>query len=884
MRSVASEPPVRTGRLGRPTEHDAEPRTLAKGGPITDDMLVFRSSDRAQQGARIEHGPSVNRVDAPGPRLQTPQGITTEHQRVLGSSSENRKARVEGKWAQLAEVERVLRDETGSDQEPIRISAPGRVNLIGEYLDMNECFVFPAAIDRAFVGAFQKRDDDQVVIRSLNQDERVRFSLKDLDRNEEEGWGRYVKAVAQALVTRGVKLSGIQGVIDSKVPIGSGLSSSAALELLIARAMSRAAGLDLPNEELVRIAHQAEHDFVGVKCGIMDQYASGMGKKGCGLLLDCRSVEHKPIRLDLRGYKLVISDTKKKRSLVDSAFNERCDEFEQARQQLSELAGRPFEKLRDVSPELFDSLKDRLPENLRKRAEHVISENQRVLNAVETLQRDRSKGIEKFGELLDASHRSLRTSLEVTCFELDTMVDLCRAHPGAVGARMTGAGFGGCSLTLVREDQVEDFVRTVSAQYRDATGLDPELHVCSLDDGLADLDPPPEVKAWGLGTERSKAGDLLSDPRLDWSFLSANGFDAARFREEAGMIQRGELTPDSSKIQSELRPVAGVPSLATGARAEELRRLGEQALRDGKVAVVVLNGGMATRFGGVVKGTVDVFDGKSFLELKAEDVAKASKKYGAEIPLVLMNSFATGEKTAQHVAEKQGFGLTGDQILAFEQSISVRMNPDGSLFAGDDGKPSYHAPGHGDFFGSIRDSGVLKELRDRGVEVILFSNVDNLGATIDPLIIGHHIDAGKDLTAELVEKRRTANGTWDQGASVVETDGMVRLVEGFRLPELSPQDYPDFSTNNFIFSAEALDQDVSLERWAVQKNVDDRPAIQLESVTCEATGVRGEDGEALLSFQPLRVPRDGQNGRFFPIKDPADLEAQRDALRARLGG
>ncbi len=210
------------------------------------------------------------------------------------------------------------------------------------------------------------------------------------------------------------------------------------------------------------------------------------------------------------------------------------------------------------------------------------------------------------------------------------------------------------------------------------------------------------------------------------------------------------------------------------------------------------------------------------------------------------------------------------------------MNPDGSIFQGQDGRPSYHAPGHGDFFGSIRDSGVLAELKDRGVEVILFSNVDNLGATIDPLIIGHHLEANADVTAELVERRRTATGKWDQGASVVETDGMVRLVEGFRLPELPVETYPDFSTNNFLFSAAALDRDIPLERWVVEKKVEDRPVLQLESITCEATGLRDDTGRPLFSFQPLRVPRDGPSGRFFPIKDPADLDASREALRARL--
>jgi galactokinase len=781
------------------------------------------------------------------------QRAVTNFQRVLSMGSGAPPAVALTKQQQRAtETERVLRAEFPSEAPVFHLRAPGRVNLIGEYLDMNQCFVFPAAIDRAFVGSFQKREDDRIVLRSLNQEAAVDFSLKDLGGASEKGWGSYIKAVAQALQARGAKLTGLQGVIDSDVPVGSGLSSSAALELLIARAMTKAAGIELSNEALVRIAYEAEHDFVGVKCGIMDQYASGMGKKGCGLLIDCRSVDHKAIRLDLRGYKLVVADTSKQRSLVDSKFNERCEEFEEARHMLSELAGEPFAALRDVEPAVFEQLKVLMPETLQKRAQHVIDENQRVLDAVEILQRDRKNGMKAFGALLDASHRSLRDLLEVSCPELDEMVRISREHPGAIGSRMTGAGFGGCTLTLVKEELVDDFVKDVAAAYHKSTGLEPKMHVVTLDQGASDLDPPTPSKAW------------------------------ARYAQDRSAVARGELSKDSAVFKGAIEPAGEIPTLATGARADELRKLGERALASGKVAVVVLNGGMATRFGGVVKGTVDVFDRKSFLELKADDVRKASEKYGAKIPLVLMNSFATRDATLEHVRERNGLGLAPDQILTFDQSISIRMNPDGSTFRGDDGLPSYHAPGHGDFFRCIRDSGVLKELRDRGVETILFSNVDNLGATIDPLIIGQHLAAGVDMTAELVERRRTASGKWDQGASVVKSDDMIQLVEGFRLPELPVETFPDFSTNNFLFSAKALDQDVPLERYVVEKKVDGRPALQLESITCEATGVRKADGSPLLSFQPLRVPRDGKDGRFFPIKEPADLEASREELRARL--
>jgi UTP--glucose-1-phosphate uridylyltransferase len=238
----------------------------------------------------------------------------------------------------------------------------------------------------------------------------------------------------------------------------------------------------------------------------------------------------------------------------------------------------------------------------------------------------------------------------------------------------------------------------------------------------------------------------------------------------------------------------------------------------------------------------------------------------------------------QHVAERNGLGLSPSALLTFEQSISIRMNPDGSVFIGDDGKPSYHAPGHGDFFACIKRSGVLDELRKRGVTTVLFSNVDNLGATIDPVLIGHHIASKADMSAEVAEKRITASGKWDVGASPVKIDGRVQLVEGFRLPpDLSPEKFPNLSTNNFIFSVDALARDIPMARYVVEKKVDGKPALQLESITCEASGVLGRDGRPLFQLNVLQVPRDeGVHGRFFPIKEPVDLDANRQSLADRL--
>lgn len=375
----------------------------------------------------------------------------------------------------------------------------------------------------------------------------------------------------------------------------------------------------------------------------------------------------------------------------------------------------------------------------------------------------------------------------------------------------------------------------------------------------------------------------LDDPRLDWPFLRRYHFDEPFFRDAVARLRAGTLSESSSVIRGNIEPAPEVVEVRyQGAEAEALRKRGEAALAAGQLASVVLNGGMATRFGGVVKGVVEVFSGRSFLALKADDVRLAHRRYGAPVPLVLMNSFATHEATMAHASAHGGFGLAPGDLYTFQQSISVRLNPDTTLFIGDDGQPSYHAPGHGDFFAALRGSGVLAALLARGVEHVLFSNVDNLGATVDPLIIGHHLHLGRPMTAEVTEKRKNAAGVWDKGGAPARVDGRVQLVEGFRFPKDFPQErLPDFSTNNMIFSLAAIDRPIPLERHVVKKTVDGRPALQLESITCEASAVVGE-GAPLLPMTLLRVPRDGAHGRFFPVKEPPDLEEMRPILRERL--
>ncbi len=376
---------------------------------------------------------------------------------------------------------------------------------------------------------------------------------------------------------------------------------------------------------------------------------------------------------------------------------------------------------------------------------------------------------------------------------------------------------------------------------------------------------------------------LLDDPRLDAAFLAAHDFDETYFTHAQARIASGELKATSSTVTGEILPVPDVLDVHyDDEEARQMRALGEASLRAGKVACVVLNGGMATRFGGVVKGVVEVFDGETFLSLKANDVLRAARRFSAPVPFVLMNSFATHEATLAHVAKKDRFGFNQSDLMSFQQSVSIRMNEDGSLFIGDDGKPSYHAPGHGDFFRAIRRSGVLETLRSRGVEYLLFSNVDNLGATVDPVIVGYHVAQDRPMTAEITQKQRTASGAWDKGGAPAIANGKRQLVEGFRFPaDFAQETLPDFSTNNMVFTASAIDRDVPLDRHVVKKKVDGRPALQLESITCEASGIYYGDAP-MLDMTLLRVPREGAQGRFFPVKEPVDLDTSRAKLKERL--
>ncbi|RKX99340.1 galactokinase, partial [Candidatus Poribacteria bacterium] len=300
--------------------------------------------------------------------------------------------------------------------------APGRVNLIGEHTDYNDGFVLPIAIDRSVKVAASPRDDSKVVIKSLDFDETVEFDLEAIERDEEHPWSNYPRGVAHVLIEAGHRLVGMNAVVTGDVPIGAGLSSSAAIELAFAMAFAALSSIDIPRKELALLCQKAENGFVGVSCGIMDQFISAMGRKGCAMFLDCRSLEFELVPLDLTDHVFVVCDTKVKRELSGSEYNKRRAECEKGVELLKRhLPG--IKALRDVTPEDFDRYSNELPETIRKRCRHVILENERVVRAVEAL---KSGDLKEFGELMNESHESLRVDYEVSCEELDLMVGIAR--------------------------------------------------------------------------------------------------------------------------------------------------------------------------------------------------------------------------------------------------------------------------------------------------------------------------------------------------------------------------------------------------------------------------------------------------------------------------
>jgi galactokinase len=364
------------------------------------------------------------------------------------------------------------------------VTAPGRVNLLGEHVDYNDGFVLPAAIDRVVTIAANPRGDRTVRLTAVDLDQTATFDLDHLDSKQDArgnplpGWALYPAGVAWALQKHGLAVSGIEAWYTSNVPIGSGLSSSAAVEVAFATLWRRLGGWQADQMALALMCQEAENKYVGVNSGLMDQFASAHGVEGHALYLDTRSLAWRPIPIPA-GVVIVIADSKVRRSLANSAYNERRASCEEAVRLLKQdLPG--IRALRDVSPEQFHALAHKLPEIVRMRAQHIVEECARVEEAIVKLEAGDAAG---FGKLMVAGHASLRDLYEVSCPELDVLVDTASTLPGCFGARLTGAGFGGCTVNLVEEAQAHQFIEQLKQSYLKATGKHADVYLCRASQG-----------------------------------------------------------------------------------------------------------------------------------------------------------------------------------------------------------------------------------------------------------------------------------------------------------------------------------------------------------------------------------------------------------------
>jgi galactokinase len=360
--------------------------------------------------------------------------------------------------------------------------APGRTNLIGEHTDYNDGFVLPAAIDRATWIAIAPREDRILNIHSEHFNETIKFNLDESAPAPRHHWSDYVRGVAVLLQKSGIPVQGADILIRSDVPLGAGLSSSASLEVATAFALIAQANRELSKLEIAQLCQRAENEFVGAHVGIMDQFVSCFGQSNHAIFLDCRSLAQEAVPLPTN-IRLIMCNTMVKHEIASGAYNERRKNCEEAVAILKKVIPN-IRALRDVTPDLLQQHSNLLPDLLSRRARHVVTENARVLAAREALI---NNDLESLGALMQKSHASLRDDYEVSCNELDVMANLANNFPGCVGARMTGGGFGGCTINLVRTTQVEQFAIHIREGYQGATGIAPEIYSCAASDGASEI-------------------------------------------------------------------------------------------------------------------------------------------------------------------------------------------------------------------------------------------------------------------------------------------------------------------------------------------------------------------------------------------------------------
>jgi len=379
---------------------------------------------------------------------------------------------------QQATISKIFKDKFG--KQPIVVRAPGRINFIGEHTDYNEGLVLPASIDKEILIAIAANHTTQCNLFSADRNESHSFTIDDLKPGKP--WIHYLQGVMHGMHQIGLSLSGVDVVVSGTIPVGAGLSSSAALCCGFGMAYSHVLGFDLTRLALAKIAQYAEHNFAGVKCGLMDQYASLFGKKDFALLLDCKSLEHELVPFHFPEIEVLLIDTKVKHSLADSAYNKRREACELG----AALVARKYDvrTLRDVTMNMLEEMKKDFPDEVFIRCKYVVQEMERTRKAVQYL---KNQQLINFGKLLYETHQGLSQDYEVSCEESDFLVDLARGNDKVFGARMMGGGFGGCTINLVEKGEVDRFKKSVSGKYVASFKKEPDFYSVSITDGVGVL-------------------------------------------------------------------------------------------------------------------------------------------------------------------------------------------------------------------------------------------------------------------------------------------------------------------------------------------------------------------------------------------------------------
>lgn len=363
--------------------------------------------------------------------------------------------------------------------EKITVRAPGRINIIGEHTDYNEGFVLPAAVPAAIYFAVGKRDDNRIKLISTDFNQKCEFSLDDTQKPDFQ-WAWYLFGVSKIIQSMGYKFGGFNCVFGGDIPVGSGMSSSAALECGMTSAISHLYKLNISNLDIAKIGQRSEHEYVGVKCGIMDQYASVFGKEGKCIKLDCRSLQHEYANADIKGHVFILSNTMVKHSLASSEYNKRRSEVEEGVEHVKRLHPE-VNSLRDCTLDMIDEIKSSVSETIYRRCRFVIEENNRVTKACEFLNNGE---IEEFGKLIYQSHYGLSQMYEVSCKELDFLVTQTESMDYVLGSRMMGGGFGGCTISLVKAENADEFKKTIAKAYKKEFNIDPQFYQAVAENGV----------------------------------------------------------------------------------------------------------------------------------------------------------------------------------------------------------------------------------------------------------------------------------------------------------------------------------------------------------------------------------------------------------------